>query len=59
MPQVAIIEVQFGLRDLDLRRALHAPELPNERRERPPLRRGNDVHIRCDLPLPFPLSLWI
>jgi len=50
-------DLRRSLHDLDLRRALHAPQLPNDRRERPPLRRGNDVHIRCDLPLPLLLLL--
>jgi hypothetical protein len=50
-------DLHRSLHDLDLRRVLHAPQLPNERREWPPLRRGNDVHIRCDFPLPLLLLL--
>ena len=44
-------DLRRGLHHLDLMRALHAPQLPNERRERPPLASRNDVEIRRRLRL--------
>ena len=39
-------DLRRSLHHLDLTRALHAPQLPNERCERPPLVRRYDVQIR-------------
>ena len=44
-------DLRRGFHHLDLVRALHAPQLPNERRERPPLPRRDDVEIRRRLRL--------
>jgi len=39
-------DLRRGLHHLDLMRALHAPQRPNERRERPPFPGRDDVEIR-------------
>src|SRR5579863_3015671 len=44
-------DLRRGLHHLDLIRALHVPQLPNERREWPPLPGRDDVEIRRRLRL--------